>query len=132
METVAGKRILILTERYCPEEFLINDLSLEFVKKGARVEVLTQAPSYPMDRIFSGYKNRWFKKERIHGIQIYRIRTLLGYNRSVRLKILGYLIFSLLTSLVALLIGKRYDFVFVYHTGPATMAMGAVPMALLY
>ena len=54
-------KILILTERFFPEEFLINDLAAEWRSAGHDVEVLTQVPSYPGDRIFSGYRNRLFQ-----------------------------------------------------------------------
>lgn len=40
-------KILILTERFFPEEFLINDLAAEWRSAGHEVEVLTQVPSYP-------------------------------------------------------------------------------------
>ena len=55
-------KILILTERFFPEEFLINDLAAEWRSAGHEVEVLTQVPSYPGDRIFSGYRNRLFRR----------------------------------------------------------------------
>ena len=45
-------KLLILTERYFPEEFLINDLVSEWKNRGYEIEVLTQVPSYPRDAIF--------------------------------------------------------------------------------
>ncbi len=123
-----GKRkILILTERFFPEEFLINDLAAEWKKRGWNIEVLTQVPSYPHDRVFDGYCNRWFQTTREYrDIPVHRVKTLTGYNRSVIRKIVNYLNFALLTSLWSLFDGWRYQQIFIYHTGPLTMAVAGV------
>ena len=117
-------KILILTERFFPEEFLINDLAAEWRSAGQEVEVLTQVPSYPGDRIFSGYRNRLFQTTReFHEIPVHRVRTVLGYNTGgVKRKIVNYLSFAFWTSLWALANGWRCDQVFAYHTGPLSMA----------
>ena len=117
-------KILILTERFFPEEFLINDLAAEWQRQGHCVEVLTQVPSYPHDRIFDGYRNHLYQTTReYHEIPIHRVRTVLGYNTGgMKRKIVNYLNFAFWTSLWALLNGWRYDRVFAYHTGPLSMA----------
>ena len=99
-------KLLILTERFYPEEFLINDLAAEWVARNWKVEVLTQVPSYPHDRIFYSYRNLLFQTtSEWNGIPVHRVRTLLGYNRSVVRKIFNYLNFALLTSLWCLVHG---------------------------
>ncbi len=119
----SSKRLLILTERFAPEEFLINDLAKEWVKRGHTVEVLTQVPSYPHDKIFDGYQNKCFQTtQELDDIPVHRVRTVLGYNTSVKRKILNYLNFAFWTMLWAIWNGRKYDTVFVYHTGPLTMA----------
>lgn len=119
----SSSKILILTERFFPEEFLINDLAGEWKSRGHEVEVLTQVPSYPRDRVYDGYRNGLFQTTcEWNGIPVHRVRTLTGYNRSVVRKILNYINFAFLTSLWALFRGWRYDRVFIYHTGPLTMA----------
>lgn len=102
-------KILILAERFFPEEFLINDLAAEWRSAGHEVEVLTQVPSYPGDRIFSGYRNRLFQTTReFHEIPVHRVRTVLGYNTGgVKRKIVNYLSFAFWTSLWALANGWR-------------------------
>lgn len=122
-------RILILTERFYPEEFLINDLASEWKARGYAVEVLTQVPSYPHDKVFEGYENRWFQTtQELGGIPVHRVRTLTGYNTSVVKKILNYLSFAWLTTLWALLHGWRYTHIFIYHTGPLTMAVAGLTL----
>ena len=118
--------VLIITERFYPEEFGINDLAQAWQSKGYEVAVLTQIPSYPFDKVYKGYKNKFFQTEKWQGIKIYRVFSLLGYKIGVLLKVLNYLCFAFFASLVSLFIGKIYNRVFVYHIGPLTQAIPAV------
>ncbi|TBV81129.1 MAG: glycosyltransferase WbuB [Desulfobulbaceae bacterium] len=118
--------VLIITERFYPEEFGINDLAQAWQAKGYEVAVLTQAPSYPFDRVYEGYKNKLFQTEKWQGIKIYRVFSLMGYKKGVLLKVLNYLCFAFFASLASLFIGRTYDNVFVYHVGPLTQAIPAV------
>ncbi len=127
------KRILILAERFYPEEFLINDLAGEWRDQGYEVEVLTQTPSYPHDRIYDGYRNRLFQTTgELPGIPIHRVRTVLGYNRGMKNKILNYLSFAFLTSFWAVWNGWRYDRVFAFHSGPLSMASAGLVLRFLW
>src|SRR5574344_1863106 len=117
------KRLLVLTERFFPEEFLINDLAQEWQRRGFAVEVLTQVPSYPYDKIFQGYDNCFCQTTKeIPGMAIHRVKTVLGYNHSVKRKVLNYISFAWRTAWWAVFNGWRYDAVFTCHTGPLTMA----------
>ena len=118
--------VLIITERFYPEEFGINDLAQAWQTKGYEVAVLTQAPSYPFDKVYEGYKNKLFQRETWQGIRIYRVLSLMGYKKGVLLKVLNYLCFAFFASLVSLFIGKAYNMIFVYHIGPLTQAIPAV------
>lgn len=126
-------RVLIVVERFYPEDFLVNDLAAEWKRQGHDVEVLTQVPSYPFDRIYDGYRNRMYQTTReFNDIPVHRVSTIFGYNRSVIRKILNYLHFGFLTGLWALWNGRRFDKVFVYHTAALTMASAAVPLRLIW
>ncbi|HAF96579.1 MAG: hypothetical protein A2X34_08255 [Elusimicrobia bacterium GWC2_51_8] len=125
-------KVLIITERFYPEEFIINDLAAEWVARGFKVDVLTQAPSYPFARILPGYSNRLFSRETWKGINISRIFTVTGYRDSLFRKLLAYFNFAFVSSVIALFIGHRYDRVFVYQTGPLTQAFPAVLIRKLY
>ena len=126
-------RVLIVVERFYPEDFLVNDLAVEWKRQGHDVEVLTQVPSYPFDRIYDGYKNRMYQTTReFNDIPVHRVSTIFGYNRSVVRKILNYLHFGFLTALWALWNGRRCDKVFIYHTAALTMASAAVPLRLIW
>ena len=132
-------RVLIVVERFFPEDFLVNDLVAEWMRQGMDVEVLTQVPSYPFDRIYDGYTNKWFQTmvEDLGGgkgpkVTVHRVSTFFGYNRSVKRKILNYLHFGWRTMWWALWHGRQYDKVFIYHTAALTMAMSTIPMRLVW
>lgn len=126
-------KILILVERFYPEDFLVNDLASEWKRMGHEVEVLTQVPSYPFDKIYDGYKNKTYQSTtELNNIPVHRVSTIFGYNISVKRKVLNYLHFGLLTSLWAIWNGHKYDKVFVYHTAALTMASAVLPFRWLW
>ena len=126
-------KILILVERFYPEDFLVNDLASEWKRMGHEVEVLTQVPSYPFDKIFDGYENKTYQTTmELDDIPVHRVSTIFGYNTSVKRKILNYLHFGLLTVLWAIWNGRKYDRVFVYHTAALTMASAVVPLKWMW
>jgi len=126
-------KILILVERFYPEDFLVNDLASEWKRMGHDVEVLTQVPSYPFDKIYDGYRNKTYQTTvELNDIPVHRVSTIFGYNTSVKRKVLNYLHFGLLTSLWAIWNGRKYDRVFVYHTAALTMASAVVPLRWLW
>lgn len=125
-------RVLIIGEVFYPEEFLINDLALEWKKKGLHVDVLTRVPSYPQGKIPSGFKNKLFQKNDYNGITVYRFPVILGYQRSKIIKILNYLNFVLCSSLISLFVGRNYDHVFIYQTGPLTLALPGIFIKKIY
>ncbi|MBC8198440.1 MAG: glycosyltransferase family 4 protein [Desulfobacteraceae bacterium] len=118
--------VLIITERFHPEEFGINDLAQAWQAKGYEVAVLTQTPSYPFDKVYEGYRNKLFQAEKWKGIKIYRVLSLMGYKKGVILKVLNYLCFAFFASLVAMFTGRKYNSVFVYHIGPLTQTIPAI------
>lgn len=116
-------RILVVVERFYPEDFLVNDLVAAWKAAGDEVEVLTQVPSYPLDKIYDGYKNKRYQVTReFHDIPVYRVSTIFGYNKSVARKMLNYIHFGWRTFWWAVWHGKKYDRVFVYHTAALLMA----------
>lgn len=126
-------KVLIVVERFYPEDFLVNDLAAEWKRQGHDVEVLTQVPSYPFDKIYDGYKNKTYQTTcEFNDIPVHRVSTIFGYNTSVKRKILNYLHFALLTSLWALWNGRKFDKVFVYHTAALTMASAAIPLRWIW
>jgi len=124
--------ILIITERFYPEEFIINGLAKEWCDRGYEVTVLTQVPSYPFGKVYKGYKNLFLKIYYWNKIKIYRFYTVQGYKRSLLLKILNYFNFAIIGSIISLFIGYRYDKIFVYQTGPLTLSIPAIVLKKVY
>lgn len=120
------KDILLLTEYFFPEEFIINDLALEWKKIGYSVDVLTHVPSYPFGKVYKGFKNKLIQKDVWNDMTIYRLFTKQNYHQSVFSKILNYLFFVILGSITALFLARRYNKIFIYHIGPLTSAIPAV------
>ena len=48
-------KILIVTQYYYPEQFQINEIAPELVKRGHEVTVLCGVPNYPKGVVFEGY-----------------------------------------------------------------------------
>lgn len=118
-------KILVLTERFYPEPFLINDLVKEWSRKDVEITVLTQAPSYPGDAMYQGYNNSLLSLKRYGKVRVFRFFTVLGYKHNVLLKMLNYLSFVVCALLIGIPLGLTADVVFVYHTGPLTLAIPA-------
>lgn len=126
------EKILIVTECFYPEEFKINDVALEWKNKGYDVEVLTTVPSYPESEIYQGYKNKFYQKEIWNGITIHRVKAVTGYKTSLFKKLLKYFSFMFFGSVLALNIGKRYDYIFGFNMSALTGMLPAILIKKLY
>jgi glycosyltransferase involved in cell wall biosynthesis len=127
-----NKKILIVTECFYPEEFKINDIAILWKDKGYDVDVLTLAPTYPLGEVFLGYKNGFFRKDEYQGINIFRLYAVTGYRDNAVKKIFKYINFMIFGSIVAIFIGRRYDYVFGFNVGPLTDMLPAVVIRKLY
>ena len=131
-KVLVPKKILIVTECFYPEEFKINDVALSWKGKGYDVEVLTLAPTYPLGKVFLGYKNGFFRRDEYQGINIFRMHAVTGYRDSTVKKIFKYINFMIFGSIVAIFIGRRYDYVFGFNLGSLTDMLPAVVIRKLY
>ena len=119
-------KILVFSEVFWPEDFMINDLVREWVKMGHEVEVVTQYPSYPQSYVFEGYQNNDYQTEDWEGVKIHRYPFVEGYRDSKLKKFRNY--YSFVhggKKVVDSLLGK-YDCAFVSQTGPLTVAYPAL------
>lgn len=121
-------KALVIGEAFYPEDFIINDLSQEWEKEGYDFEVLTRTPSYPFGKVYQGYKNKIYQTTYFNTIKIHRFPVWQGYERSVLIKILNYFSFVFWSFWVILFIGRRFDRVFIYQTGPLTLATAGILM----
>ena len=56
------QHILVVSQYFYPEDFRINDICKEWVKRGYKVTVLTGIPNYPQGKFYKGYS--WFRGRR--------------------------------------------------------------------
>ena len=127
-----SKKILIVTECFYPEEFKINDVALAWKKQGHDIDVLTMVPSYPESEVFDGYNNKWYQKDNWEGITIHRVKAVTGYKTNLFKKILKYFAFMFIGSIVSLLIGKKYDYIFGFNMSALTGMVPAVVIKKLF
>lgn len=118
-------KILVVCQHFYPEQFRINDICFELVKRSHDVTVLTGLPNYPKGKVLKEYK--WFKKrnEIINGIKVKRV-SLFGRGNSLLMMILNYMSFAILSSLKAFFMKKDYDLVYVFQLSPITMTWPAI------
>ena len=60
-------KILIVSQYFWPESFVINDLALALSALKHRVVVATGKPNYPEGAVFSGYRAQGVQKETFRG-----------------------------------------------------------------
>ncbi len=103
-------RILFLTHYFPPE---VNapasrtyEHSKRWVRDGNHVAVLTCVPNHPQGELYPGYKNKIFQKEKIDGIDVYRVWTYLAPNKGFLKRTLNYLVYAKIAVLVSPLLPK--------------------------
>jgi glycosyltransferase involved in cell wall biosynthesis len=120
-------RVLIVSQYFWPESFLINEIAKTLQDKGVEVEVLTGKPNYPRGEIFPGYRAWGCRREIYQGININRIPLLARGGGGWRLA-LNYLSFVISGLIFApwMLRNKKYDVIFVYAPSPILQAIPAI------
>jgi len=120
-------RILVVTQYFWPENFRINDLVTEWVKRGHQVTVLTGIPNYPTGKVFDAYRNQPCDFAQYEGAKVIRIPILPRGTGSLRL-ILNYLSFVLSGCFWGAwrLRGLDTDVIFVFEPSPVTVGLPAL------
>jgi glycosyltransferase involved in cell wall biosynthesis len=124
-------RVLLFSQYFWPESFLINDLVPLLRKRGVDVTVFTAKPNYPDGKIYEGYRALGTEVEQHEGVTILRVPVFpRGTGSRVRLAA-NYLsfIFSALIFGPSLLRGRNFDLVFVFAVSPLLQALSAIRFA---
>ena len=124
---MSGKRILLVTQYFQPENFKCNDIAFEMQRRGHDVTVLTAIPNYPQGKFFDGYGLFKRRTEVINGVKVIRgfvIPRGKGGKIGLSLNYLSYLVSSCIIALY-LALRHRYDAVFVHEVSPATIGVAA-------
>ncbi len=111
-------KILFLTDNFPPE---VNapatrtyEHCLEWSRKGVDVTVITCNPNFPHGKLYKGYKNRFYQKENIDGINVIRIWTYMTENKGFSKRIFDYLSYAI----VAFVVGLFQKFDVIIATSP--------------
>ncbi|SHJ13496.1 sugar transferase [Parasporobacterium paucivorans] len=119
------KHILIVSQYYYPEQFRINDISTEWVKKGYKVTVVTGIPNYPQGKFFEGYGLFKKRKDENNGVNIIRIPIVPRGKNPVFLG-LNYISFVISGFFWKIFTGIRADYVFIFGLSPILQALPGV------
>lgn len=124
-------RILIVSQYFWPESFVVNDLSCALAQAGHKITVVTGKPNYPTGKIWPGYTQAGTIQETYEElVDVFRV-PLRPRGKAGALGLsLNYLsfMFSGLWHFPRLLKGKKFDVVFFFGVSPWT---AAVPAAFL-
>lgn len=122
------KKILIVSQYYKPEPFLINEVIETLNEKGYELTVLTGLPNYPEGEIYKGYEPGVTYE---NGVEVVRVNARPRKNGKLNL-FLNYFSFALKGSIKALKLKGKYDVVYVYQLSPVFMAIPALIYKLKY
>ncbi len=116
-------KVLIVSQYYFPEQFQINEIAPELVRRGYDVTVVCGLPNYPKGVIFEGYENRF--EETIDGVKVIRCKNVPRGDNPFTL-IRNYISFYRNANKVVNTLPEDYDVVLSYQLSPITMVIPAV------
>jgi colanic acid biosynthesis glycosyl transferase WcaI len=124
--------ILVVSQYFWPENFRINDLVKELVRRGIKVTVLTGIPNYPAGKVFDSYQSIPSDFLIYEGATVVRVPILVRGNNNARL-ILNYLSFVLSGCIWGAyrLRGIEFDVIFVFEPSPVTVGIPAIWLSKL-
>ena len=122
-------KILVLTQYFWPESFIINDIVRMLDEQGHEVIVATGKPNYPDGKVFDGYRAAGTQRERYQGrVEVLRVPLWPRGQGGAKNLILNYLsfVFSGLLCLPWMLRGRKFDAILVFAPSPITQAIPAI------
>lgn len=122
-------RILILSQYFWPESFVINDIVRTLDEQGHHVVVATGKPNYPDGKLFEGYRASGTQRERyIDKVDVIRVPLWPRGEGGARNLILNYISFVLsgLFFLPWLLRKREFDAILVFAPSPILQAIPAI------
>lgn len=120
-------RILLVSQYFWPESFIINDLVLTLASHGHSVEVLTGKPNYPDGETFTGYTASGCMNEFFEGVPVHRVPLRPRGDGAINLfmNYLSFVLNGLLSSHHAVK-GQNFDVIFVFAPSPITSVIPAI------
>ncbi|MEH6347731.1 MAG: glycosyltransferase family 4 protein [Bermanella sp.] len=102
--------VLFLTDNFPPEgnapASRTYEHAREWVKLGHKVTIITGAPNFPEGKVYDGYKNYWYSKELLDGIEVRRVKTYITANEGFIKRILDFMSFMVMGFVAGLFVKK--------------------------
>ncbi len=99
-------KILFITDNFPPE---VNapatrtyEHCIEWLKQGVEVTIITCVPNFPHGKVYDGYKNKFYQKEQLDGIEVIRVWSYITSNSGFRKRVLDYFSFAFMAFWVGL------------------------------
>lgn len=124
-----GKRILVVTQHFWPENFRINDIVEGFLQDGLEVDVLCGLPNYPKGEWFDGYGPHGPWEEYYGTARVFRAREWPRKGNTSLNIFLNYVSWPLYAASALKRLPGGYDAVFCFNTSPVLMCWPAIRYA---
>jgi glycosyltransferase involved in cell wall biosynthesis len=121
--------ILLVTQYFWPEHFIINDLVEELVAQGHSVSVMTGQPNYPDGVIYSGYsKNETLTESFIPGVEVFRAPLRPRGSKSAKDLLFNYVsfVFNGVRHFPKAVKRRQFDMIFSVAFSPITAVLPAI------
>ena len=118
-------KILVVSQYFYPENFRINDIVEELVKRGHAVTVLTGRPNYPEGKIYEGYRDSHKTASNYHGAVVYRCKLRPRKSGALNLA-LNYLSFVKQAKKTLKRIKPDFDVIYFYEPSPISSGIPVV------
>lgn len=125
---MTAKKILVVSQYFYPEQFRINDMCQEWVKRGYHVTVVTGIPNYPKGVTYAGYGLNKKRHEFWNGIEIYRIPLIPRGHSSIGM-VANYVSFMISGILAGKIKQIKADYVFSFEVSPMTQVLTGISFA---
>lgn len=124
-------KVLVLSQYFWPENFVINDIVRLLKKQGHDVVVATGKPNYPDGNVFEGYRAAGIQRESFEeSVEVLRVPLYprgKGGAKKLALNYCSFVVTGLLF-LPWMLRGRKFDAILVFAPSPITQAIPAIPL----
>lgn len=121
-------RILVVSQYYWPEQFQINEIAPELVRRGHDVTVVCGLPNYPKGVVYEGFEDSYKEPQVRDGVRIIRVNQKPRGKNVVSL-IKNYSSFVKEANRVLDSLNENFDVVFGYQLSPVSSMLPAVKFA---
>jgi glycosyltransferase involved in cell wall biosynthesis len=121
-------KILLVSQYFYPEPFIINDLVKTLVEHGHEVVVYTGKPNYPEGEIYEGFEANGFVEDKFNGnVKVYRVPLRPRHKSGAKNLVLNYLSFIYSGIKYSSRIKENnFDVIFSFGLSPITAVIPAI------